>query len=338
MNELNDENLLRIFGFLEVGDLSSARQTCKRWCHVTDDYTLWRSLCYSLRLSDRRVFKFSRRSSSSSPHSPSSPESEPAPSALSKLAFKLEKFDLEPLASNWKVLYRRLRTQSHFVGHEWLHRPDPRLHCSISGAISAAKRGDYIYIMPGTYYCDGHGLELEAPIRLAEDVVLVGLGDTAADVVLQAHKKSATRPAFIVSEVDDIEGISGFEWTLFEVYGGQGTDEVQGNGADDGPPRQVIKDITFVGSNNHAICVGDGSNVVLENCRFTNSFDAADFSSATAVNIFGTDTNTTLKNCCIYQSKKHGVFVGEGAKATLINVDIDGAEHSGVHVKGRGDG
>jgi hypothetical protein len=51
---------------------------------------------------------------------------------------------------------------------------------------------------------------LEAPIRLAEDVVLVGLGDTAADVVLQAHKKSATRPAFIASEVDDIEGdISG---------------------------------------------------------------------------------------------------------------------------------
>lgn len=111
MNELNDENLLRIFGFLEVGDLSSARQTCKRWCHVTDDYTLWRSFCYSLRLSDRRVFKFSRRSSSSSPQAPSSPESEPAPSALSKLAFKLEKFDLEPLASNWKVLYRRLRVR-----------------------------------------------------------------------------------------------------------------------------------------------------------------------------------------------------------------------------------
>jgi hypothetical protein len=40
-----------------------------------------------------------------------------------------------------------------------------------------------------------------------------------------------------------------------------------------------------------------------------------------------------VRNCCIYQSKKHRVFVGEGAKATLINVDIDGAEHSGVHVR-----
>jgi NADPH-dependent glutamate synthase beta subunit-like oxidoreductase len=54
---------------------------------------------------------------------------------------------------------------------------------------------------------------LEAPIRLAEEVVLVGLGDTAADVVLQAHKKRhATRPAFVVSEVDDIEGnMSGYD-------------------------------------------------------------------------------------------------------------------------------
>ncbi len=185
LRELNDEHLLHIFGFLEAGDLSSARQTCKRWCHVTDDYTLWRSLCYSLRLSARRVFRFSRHSSSSSsPPSPSSPESDRAPRALSKLAFKLEKFDLEPLASNWKVLYRRLRvhpspifpytlkppqvvvvvvllpwahrvvgvllqTRSHFVGHEWLRCPHCRLHCSISGAICAAKRGDYIYIMPG---------------------------------------------------------------------------------------------------------------------------------------------------------------------------------------------
>lgn len=63
----------------------------------------------------------------------------------------------------------------------------------------------------GTYYCDGHGRELEAPIRLAEEVVLVGLGDTAADVVLQAHKKHATQPAFVVSEVDDIGGdMSGY--------------------------------------------------------------------------------------------------------------------------------
>ncbi len=53
---------------------------------------------------------------------------------------------------------------------------------------------------------------MEAPIRLAEEVVLVGLGDTAADVVLQAHKKRATRPAFVVSEVDDIEGnMSGYD-------------------------------------------------------------------------------------------------------------------------------
>ena len=112
LSELNDEHLLHIFGFLEAGDLSSACQTCKRWCHVTDDYTLWRSLCYSLRLSARRVFRFSRHSSSSSsPPSPSLPESDPAPRALSKLAFRLEKFDLEPLASNWKVLYRRLRVR-----------------------------------------------------------------------------------------------------------------------------------------------------------------------------------------------------------------------------------
>ena len=35
----------------------------------------------------------------------------------------------------------------------------------------------------------------------------------------------------------------------------------------DAEPHQLIKDITFVGSNNHAICIGEGSHVVLENCR-----------------------------------------------------------------------
>jgi len=120
---------------------------------------------------------FPASSASSSPPSPSLPKSDPAPRALSKPAFKLEKFDLAPLASNWNVLYRCLQVRPPPIFPSTLKSPQvdvaaalgspccwrppadvvalcgPRPHCclhsSISGAICAAKRGDYIYIMPG---------------------------------------------------------------------------------------------------------------------------------------------------------------------------------------------
>lgn len=67
-------------------------------------------------------------------------------------------------------------------------------------------------------------------------------------------------------------------------------------------------------------------------------------SQATAVNIYSEETFPTLTNCIVFNSGKHGAFVGEGASAHFTDCEIRNtgnallmvskllSAHSGVHV------
>jgi len=47
LEDLSDDVLLYIFGFLSLPDVIKARGICKRWAEITFESTLWRNMVLS---------------------------------------------------------------------------------------------------------------------------------------------------------------------------------------------------------------------------------------------------------------------------------------------------
>jgi hypothetical protein len=88
-----------------------------------------------------------------------------------------------------------------------------------------------------------------------------------------------------------------------------------------------LKNVTVShGTGHHAICIGDRSRLIIEDCIFSNH----SLGSATCVNIYGAATAPVITRSVIHNSSKHGVFVGENAHATIENVEISNTGNSSV--------
>ena len=96
----------------------------------------------------------------------------------------------------------------------------------------------------------------------------------------------------------------------------------------------IIKRITIQHMlGHHAICIGEGSKLIVDNCILTNSQSIGTkfprifqnkkiFIGATCVNIYGNNTHPKLLSSQIIDSSKHGIFVGEESAADIIDCNI----------------
>jgi len=309
LEALPDEHLISILSFLDAFTLLQVSRLSTKWNAVANDNSLWKGLCYSrLRIEVPKV--------------------------------KLTKED------SWKTTYQRL---------VFALIVDPRvdglpssfnnIYTTLKQAVEAAVSGDYIFLLPGVQ------MVTRMTEVKAKSIAIIGLGNKPEDTVIQTADKwdnewtplqfftpfttasqCCTQPSTITCPNCHVARYCGSEhqkadWPYHKAICEKQSKKNRYSGLD-----CLLKNISFdAHCASHAICIGHGSKVTVEDCCFTNKEDGA-----TVVNIYGEETFPSFQNVRIFEAGKHGAFVGQDAKAIFTNCEITKTIQSGIHVISEG--